>query len=326
MYTHSRVRIKYMCAIKGTGPNPSVPVTQVKAQNFARPWKPRCTSPAAATALPLVVISGEPWGREARRAAAKTRAVAFRNERFLPRAGGAGSAGRRGSSCRARPLWMPDASRLSLPIAVASRLVCGRAVSLAPLGASRQEREGHPEALDPDPEAAVASPEAPEGRPSPQGHSQPQGRVRCAVRPHGRAPRYGRRHGAGGRVLVDRARHAPSLSSPRCVPLDNISQETQQTKPARPAHAGCVSEGRHDQLSDWRVPGRRAPRPRVRATAWLRAPFAGAPPGQGQRAAEQEKFTQQAPDWTLGRVCLQGRPRRLSGNLGFGRAPPAPDP
>lgn len=117
MYTHSRVRIKYVCAIKGTGPNPSVPVAQVKAQNFARPWKPRCTSPAAATALPLVVISGEPWGREARRAAAKTRAVAFRNERFL--------GGRRGGSCRARPLWMPDASRLSFPIAAASRLVCG---------------------------------------------------------------------------------------------------------------------------------------------------------------------------------------------------------
>lgn len=143
----------------------------------------------------------------------------------------------------------------------------------------------------------------------------PTARPRAQVRP---SPR--RR----GRVLVDRARHAPSLSSPRCVPLDNISQETQQTKPARASTRRLRKRRAPRPLSDCRVPGRRAPRPRVRATAWLRGPFAGAPPRQGQRAAEQEKFTQQAPDWTLGRVCLQGRPRRVSGNLGFGRAPPRP--
>lgn len=117
MYTHTRVRIKYVCAIKGTGPNPSVPVAQVKAQNFARPWKPRCTSPAAATALPLVVISGEPWGREARRAAAKTRAVAFRNE-VSSEAGGAAPAVRARSGCPTpRDLVYPSRRHLTLCVA-----------------------------------------------------------------------------------------------------------------------------------------------------------------------------------------------------------------
>lgn len=76
----------------------------------------------------------------------------------------------------------------------------------------------------------------------------PTARPRARVRP---SPR--RR----GRVLVDRARHAPSLSSPRCVPLDNISQETQQTKPHGQHTPAAEAKGATTAV---RLPGSRATR------------------------------------------------------------------
>nr|KAF6485704.1 hypothetical protein HJG63_010833 [Rousettus aegyptiacus] len=143
------------------------------------------------------------------------------------------------------------------------------------------------------------------------------------ARPHAQVRPSPRRRGSGS------GGQSPPCSLAFLTPVRSSRQHLSgnTTNETRTASTRRLRKRRAPRpLSDWRVPGRHAPRPRVRATAWLRGPFAGAPPGQGQRAAEQEKFTQQAPDWTLGRVCLQGRPRRVSGNLGFGRAPPAPDP
>lgn len=145
----------------------------------------------------------------------------------------------------------------------------------------------------------------------------PTARPRAQVRP---SPR--RR----GRVLVDRARHAPSLSSPRCVPLDNISQETQQTKPARPAHAGCVSEGRHDRCPTAGFQGDahhgRGSAPQPGSGAPSQAPLPGKASEQPSRKSSHSR-PQTGP--SEGSACRAG----LGGCLGTwvsGGRPPPPIP
>lgn len=110
------------------------------------------------------------------------------------------------------------------------------------------------------------------------------------------------------------------------VPLDNISQETQQTKPARPAHAGCVSEGRHDRCPTGGFQGDahhgRGSAPQPGSGAPSQAPLPGKASEQPSRKSSHSR-PQTGP--SEGSACRAG----LGGCLGTwvsGGLPPPPIP
>lgn len=110
--------------------------------------------------------------------------------------------GRWGGSCSACSRWTPDATRLSFPPSPRHFTFCVAELChwLSWVPVSRGGKGTLK--LRPRPRSSRRFPRL--HKPGPR-HTEPQGRVRCAVQLHSHVPGYDCHHGEGGRVLVDRA-------------------------------------------------------------------------------------------------------------------------